>query len=55
LRLIALDWLRRGGGIERPDVIQPAGRFSAHRLQADLRSQGFAIAKDTVHDLIDHL
>jgi predicted AAA+ superfamily ATPase len=34
---------------------QPAGRFSVHRLHADLRSQGFAIAKDTVHALIDHL
>ena len=26
-----------------------------HRLHADLRSQGFAIGKDTVHALIDHL
>lgn len=34
---------------------QPAGRFSVHRLHADLRSQGFAIGKDTVHALIDHL
>jgi hypothetical protein len=34
---------------------QPAGRFSVHRLHADLRSQGFAIGKDTVHTLIDHL
>jgi predicted AAA+ superfamily ATPase len=34
---------------------QPTGRFSVHKLHADLRSQGFAIAKDTVHSLIDHL
>jgi predicted AAA+ superfamily ATPase len=34
---------------------QPAGRFSVHKLHADLRSQGFAIGKDSVHGLIDHL
>lgn len=34
---------------------QPAGRFSVHKLHGDLRSQGFTIAKDTVHALIDHL
>lgn len=34
---------------------QPAGRFSVHKLHGDLRSQGFTIAKDTVHGLIEHL
>jgi predicted AAA+ superfamily ATPase len=34
---------------------QPAGRFSVHKLHGDLRSQGFTIAKDTVHALVDHL
>lgn len=34
---------------------QPAGRYSVHRLHADLRSQCFAIGKDTLHALIDHL
>lgn len=34
---------------------QSGGRFSVHKLHGDLRSQGFAIAKDSVHALIDHL
>ncbi|MEB3261475.1 MAG: ATP-binding protein [Cyanobacteriota bacterium] len=34
---------------------QPAGRFSVQKLHGALRSQGFAISKDTVHALIAHL
>ena len=55
--------------IERHDVCQPvalralvrqllghpAGRFSVHKLHGDLRSQGYAIAKESVHALIEHL
>ena len=32
-----------------------AGKFSAERLYATLRSQGLRISKDTVHELIAHL
>ncbi|MFM7549911.1 MAG: hypothetical protein ACKO8I_13800 [Cyanobacteriota bacterium] len=34
---------------------QSGGRFSVHKLHGDARSQGFAIAKDSVHALVDHL
>ena len=34
---------------------QSGARFSVHKLHGDLRSQGFAIAKDSVHALVDHL
>lgn len=34
---------------------QPASCFSVHKLHGALRSQGFTIAKDTVHSLIEHL
>jgi predicted AAA+ superfamily ATPase len=33
----------------------PAGRFSAEKFHASLRSQGVAIARDTVHELLAHL
>ncbi|MBI3491765.1 MAG: ATP-binding protein [Acidobacteria bacterium] len=33
----------------------PAGLFSAEKFYGALRSQGIAIAKDTVHDLLAHL
>ncbi len=34
---------------------QPAGRFSAHRIYNDLKSQGFRIGKDRVYEYLDHL
>src|SRR5207249_2849403 len=33
----------------------PATLVSAHRLYNDLRSQGLAISKDSVHEFLDHL
>lgn len=33
----------------------PAARFSVEKFYATLRSQGFAIAKDTVHELVGHI
>lgn len=36
-------------------MAQPAGCFNVHKLHGALRSQGFTIAKNTVHALIDHL
>jgi predicted AAA+ superfamily ATPase len=33
----------------------PAGLFSAEKFYSALRSQGIAIAKDTVHELLAHL
>jgi predicted AAA+ superfamily ATPase len=45
----ALRWL------VRRLLANPAGRFTANRLHRDLRSQGHAIGKDTVHELLAHL
>lgn len=36
-------------------LANPAGRFTANRLHADLKSQGFAVGKDTVHELLAHV
>lgn len=45
----ALRWL------VRRLLANPAGRFTANRLHRDLKSQGFGIGKDTVHELLAHL
>ncbi|MFH1463229.1 MAG: ATP-binding protein [Pseudomonadota bacterium] len=45
----ALRWL------VRRLLANPAGRFTANRLHRDLRSQGLAVGKDTVHELLAHL
>ncbi len=45
----ALRWL------VRQCLRNPAGHLSAHRLYRDLRSQGYGVAKDTVHALLGHL
>ncbi len=41
--------------IVRHALRNPCGSFSAKRLYDDLRSQGHAVAKDTVHALLDHV
>lgn len=48
-QVAALRWL------VRQCLRNPAGGFSVHRLYNDLRSQGHAVAKDTVHALLGHL
>lgn len=48
-QVAALRWIIRHA------LRNPCGSFSAHRLHTDLRSQGYNIAKDTVHALLDHL
>lgn len=48
-QVTALRWL------VRRLLANPAGRFTANRLHRDLRSQGLAIGKDTVHELLAHL
>lgn len=45
----ALRW------IVRQCLGNPAGSLSAHRLHLDLRAQGHAVAKDTVHAMLSHL
>ncbi|MCB9683194.1 MAG: ATP-binding protein [Alphaproteobacteria bacterium] len=45
----ALRWL------VRRLLANPSGRFSANRLHRDLRSQGHAIGKDSVHELLAHV
>lgn len=45
----ALRWL------VRRLLANPAGRFSANRFHRDLKSQGLAIGKDTVHELLSHV
>jgi predicted AAA+ superfamily ATPase len=48
-QVAALRWIIRHA------LRNPCGSFSAHKIHADLRSQGLSVAKDTVHTLIDHL
>jgi uncharacterized protein len=45
----ALRWL------QRQLLSTPAGRFSGNKLYNALRSQGIAVAKDTVFEYLDHL
>lgn len=45
----ALRWL------VRRLLAHPASRFTANKLHRDLKSQGHAIAKDTVHQLLGHI
>jgi len=46
---IALRWL------VRQLLGNAAGPFSVNRFHADLKSQGFAVAKDTLHSYLGHL
>lgn len=48
-QVVALRWL------VRRLLANPAGRFTANRLHRDLGSQGVAVGKDTVHELLGHL
>lgn len=48
-QVAALRWL------VRQCLRNPAGCLSVHSLHRDMRSQGLAIGKDTVHAMIDHL
>lgn len=48
-QVAALRWLIR------QCLRNPGGSFSVNRLYHDLRSQGHAIAKDTLHTLLAHL
>ncbi len=48
-QVAALRWLTR------QCLRNPGGRFSVHRLTADLRSQGHATGRETVNTLLDHL
>lgn len=48
-QVTALRWL------VRHCLRNPAGSFSVHRLHQDLRSQGHAIGKDTVHAMLGFL
>jgi predicted AAA+ superfamily ATPase len=48
-QVAALRWL------VRQCLRNPAGGFSVHRLYNDLRSQGHAVGKDTVHALLGYL
>jgi predicted AAA+ superfamily ATPase len=45
----ALRW------IVRHCLRNPAGSLSAHRLYTDLKAQGYAVSKDSIHQLLDHL
>lgn len=42
-------------GLVRRLLAAPAGRFSVHRLYNDLRSQGFAVGKDTLYAMMGYL
>ena len=48
-QVAALRW------IVRHCLRNPTGSLSIHRLYQDLRSQGHAIGKDTVHSMLGHL
>lgn len=48
-QVTALRWL------VRRLLANPAGRFTANRLYRDLQSQGLAVGKDTVHELLAHV
>jgi len=48
-QVAALRWVTRHA------LRNPCGSFSVNRLYHDLRSQGHAIGKAAVHDLLDHL
>ncbi len=48
-QVAALRWL------VRRLLANPAGRFTANRLHRDLKSQGHAVGKDSVHELLAHL
>jgi predicted AAA+ superfamily ATPase len=48
-QVAALRWITRHA------LRSPCGSFSANRLYHDLRSQGHAIGKASVHDLLGHL
>jgi predicted AAA+ superfamily ATPase len=48
-QVAALRWIIRHA------LRNPCGSFSVHRLHEDLRSQGYQIAKDSVHAMLDHL
>ena len=48
-QVAALRWITRHA------LRSPCSSFSANRLYNDLRSQGHAIGKATVHDLLGHL
>jgi len=48
-QVAALRW------IARMCLRNPAALLSAHALYRDLKSQGFAVSKDTVHALLGHL
>lgn len=48
-QVAALRWITRHA------LRSPCGSFSANRLYHDLRSQGHAIGKAAVHDLLGHL
>lgn len=48
-QVAALRWLAR------QCLRNPAALFSAHALYRDLKSQGHAVSKDTVHALLGHL
>jgi hypothetical protein len=48
-QVAALRWL------VRQCLRNPGGGFSVHRLYRDLRAQGHAVAKDSVHALLGHL
>jgi len=45
----ALRWL------VRRLLANPSGRFTANRLHRDLQSQGVAVGKDAVHELLAHI
>ncbi|HEY0464544.1 MAG TPA: ATP-binding protein, partial [Polyangiaceae bacterium] len=45
----ALRW------VARHCLRNPAGSISAHRLHQDLKAQGYAVGKDSVHALLAHL
>ncbi|MDZ4754037.1 MAG: ATP-binding protein [Phycisphaerae bacterium] len=48
-QVAALRWIIRHA------LRNPAGSFSANRLYEDLRSQGHAVAKDSVHTMLGYL
>lgn len=48
-QVAALRW------IVRQCLRNPAGAFSVHRLHLDLKAQGHGVAKEAVHELLDHL
>lgn len=48
-QVAALRWL------VRQCLRNPAGAFSAHRLYLDLEVQGLGVAKDAVHEMLEHL